>query len=140
MGSSLSPDTGGAMKVKRIILGVALWIALPVVGLAGGLYWLAYRPDSGATDCERRISPNERYVAEECLISWGGRDDLYYVGRVCDAKTGTLLVRRRFSTPLPEIDWSDNGNLLFSRGGDDASYVELPPSLFDRITAWLPLS
>jgi hypothetical protein len=128
------------MKIKRIIVGVALWIVLPVVGVAGSLYWLAYRPDSGATDCERRTSPNELYVAEECLISWGGRDDPYYLGRVYDAKTGTLLVRRRFSTPLREIYWSDRGNLSFSSGGDDASYVKMPPSLFDRLTAWLPLS
>lgn len=139
MGASLSPNSRGVIKVKRIIAGVALWIVLPVVGLAGGLYWLAYKPDSGASECERKISPDGRYLAEQCLISWGGRDDPDYLGRVYDAKTGTLLVRRRFSTPVPELDWFDDGNVSFSRGGDDASYVKMPPTLYDRLTAWFPL-
>ncbi|VVD26525.1 protein of unknown function [Paraburkholderia dioscoreae] len=78
-------------------------------------------------------------IWRNCASSGGaGGSDPAYLGRAYDAKTGELLVRRRFATPVPELEWW-NDEISFSRGGDDTSYVKLPPTLYDRLTARLPL-
>jgi hypothetical protein len=113
------------------------WAILIVGFTIVGCYFIVHHPDSEAQDCSRATSPDGQYIAELCLIWWGDSSYPEYLGRVYDSKTGELLVRRRFHTPVPELEWW-KGNVSFSRGGDDASYVRLPPTLYDRLVADLP--
>jgi hypothetical protein len=117
----------------RVMTLTALIVALVIVGG----YFIVRDPDSMARQCSRATSPNGQYVAELCLIRWGGGSNPEYLGRVYESKTGKLLVRRRFHTPVPELEWWKD-EVSFSRGGDDASYVKLPPTLYDRLVADLP--
>ncbi|CAB3778077.1 hypothetical protein LMG28688_00509 [Paraburkholderia caffeinitolerans] len=68
------------------------------------------------------------------MLDWHHDENPKYVGRVYDAASGKLIVRRTFHTPVPEITWVDN-HLLFQRGGDDEDLVILPPSLQDRVVS-----
>ncbi|MPW09047.1 hypothetical protein GCT19_25915 [Paraburkholderia sp. CNPSo 3155] len=88
-----------------------------------------------ASECIKSTSKNGRYIAERCLLQWRGGNDPDYRGQVYDAVSGKLLVRRTFSTPVPELIWLDGEGVSFSRGGDDASFIKLPPSFYDRMIA-----
>ena len=63
----------------------------------------AQTTDLSASQCIRRMSENRHYIAERCLLQWRGGNNPDYVGRVYDAGSGELLVRRTFSTPVPEL-------------------------------------
>ncbi|KIP19773.1 hypothetical protein KY49_3279 [Burkholderia sp. MSHR3999] len=115
----------------------ATWLVLVVAAVAALAYAWDVDRRSKADECVKSTSPDGRYVAERCLVQWRGPDDCDYVGRVYDAKSGQLLVERSFSTPVPELSWWKN-TVSFSRGGDEASSVYLPPSLYDRVKALLP--
>lgn len=90
-----------------------------------------------ASECTRRTSHDGTYIAERCLLQWQPGGNSEYRGRIYDGKSGKLLVDRTFSTPVPDLSWSEN-SVSFSRGGDESSFVTLPPSLFDRVKAALP--
>ncbi|MBB5398809.1 MULTISPECIES: hypothetical protein [Paraburkholderia] len=94
-----------------------------------------YTDTGNASQCIKSTSKNGRYIAERCLLQWRGGNDPDYRGQVYDAVSGKLLVRRTFSTPVPELIWLDDEGVSFSRGGDDASFVKLPPSFYDRLIA-----
>ena len=110
--------------------------ALSAVGLLL-ICLIGFGSRSTATECVRERSPDGAYMAERCLLEWrpGGNSD--YRGRVYDGNTGELLVHRTFSTPVPDLSWSED-SVSFSRGGDESSFVTLPPTFFDRIKAALP--
>ncbi|MGF6446710.1 hypothetical protein [Paraburkholderia youngii] len=97
---------------------------------------VATHTDTGnASECIKSTSKNGRYIAERCLLQWRGGNDPDYRGQVYDAVSGKLLVRRTFSTPVPELIWLDDEGVSFSRGDDDASFVKLPPSFYDQMIA-----
>ncbi len=133
-----SHSTGRAARVRRSaglwtvrITGVAvLWVAVNY-GIGVGLR-------SKARDCKKSLSNGGRYIAELCLLRWNPGDDSDYIGRVYDAKNGELLVKRTFSTPVPKLSWWKEESVSFSSGGDDSSWVVLPPSMYDRLRAKLP--
>ncbi|MCX4144786.1 MULTISPECIES: hypothetical protein [Paraburkholderia] len=116
--------------VTRIASVAVLWIAVN--------YWIGADLRSKAHDCRKTPSDGGRYIAELCLLRWNPGNDSDYVGRVYDAKNSELLAERTFSTPVPELSWWKEDNVSFSRGGDDSSWVILPPSLYDRLLAKLP--
>ncbi|MFM0338963.1 hypothetical protein [Paraburkholderia fungorum] len=130
--------TGRAARVRRIVglwamrtTGVAvLWVAVN--------YWIGVDLRSKAHDCKKASSDGGRYIAELCLLRWNPGNDSDYVGRVYDAKDGELLAKRTFSTPAPELSWWKDESVSFSSGGDDSSWVILPPSVYDRLLARLP--
>lgn len=121
-------------KVAKVVIWFALAAA---VGITIN-YALDVESRSKADECERSRSPDGQYLAERCLLQWRGPDDSDYVGRVYDARSGTLLVERSFSTPVPELSWWKNEAVSFSRGGDESSTVYLPPTAYDRFKALLP--
>ncbi|MGF6964327.1 hypothetical protein OKW43_001332 [Paraburkholderia sp. WC7.3g] len=101
---------------------------------------VAHTDSRDASECIKSTSKNGRYTAERCLLQWRGGNNPDYIGQVYDATSGKLLVRRTFSTTVPELIWLDDDGVSFSRGGDDASFVKLPPSLYDRMMARLSSS
>ncbi len=115
----------------------ATLFAIVIAAVAALAYAWGVDRRSKARECEKSRSPDGLYVAERCLVQWKGGNDPDYVGRVYDAKSGRLLVERSFSTPVPELSWWKN-TVSFSRGGDEASEVYLPPSLYDRFKVLLP--
>ncbi|WP_133650623.1 hypothetical protein [Paraburkholderia flava] len=121
-------------KVKKAVIWLALTAA---VGIAIN-YALDVEGRSKADECERSRSPDGQYLAERCLVQWRGGNNPDYVGRVYDARSGTLLVERSFSTPVPELFWWKREAVSFSRGGDESSTVYLPPTAYDRFKALLP--
>ena len=133
-----SQSTGRAVRGRRIaglwvtrIAGMAvLWIAVH--------YWIGADLRSKAHDCKKTPSHGGRYIAELCLLRWNPGNDSDYLGRVYDAKNNELLAEQTFRTPVPELQWWKEDNVSFSRGGDDSSWVILPPSLYDRLLAKLP--
>lgn len=133
-----SPSTGRAARVRHI---ARLWVRqiaiLVVLGVAVN-YWIGVDSRSKAHDCRKTPSDGGRYIAELCLMRWNPGGDSDYIGRVYNAKDGDLLVERTFSTPVPELSWWNEENVSFSRGGDDSSWVILPPSRYDRLLAKLP--
>lgn len=133
--SDLSADQGPLMsKVAKAVIWFALAVA---VGITIN-YALDIERRLKADECERSRSPGGQYLAERCLVQWRGPDDSDYVGRVYDARSGTLLVERSFNTPVPELFWWKSEAVSFSRGGDESSTVCLPPTAYDRFNALLP--
>ncbi|MBC8728183.1 hypothetical protein [Paraburkholderia sp. UCT2] len=107
-----------------------------VLTVAFAVLLVATHPDHrNASECIKSTSKNGRYTAERCLLQWRGGNDPAYLGQVYDAASGKLLVRRTFSTPVPELIWVGDEGVSFSRGGDDASFIKLPPSFYDRMIA-----
>ena len=94
------------------------------------------------TECKKSTSPNGLYTAERCLLGWVPGGNSEYVGRVFDAKSGKKLAQHTFSTPVPEIAWYNYIDLYVSfssgDGGDDATYISLPPSKWERFLAARP--
>jgi hypothetical protein len=114
----------------RIASGAALWVAVN--------YWIGADLRSKAHDCRKAPSDGGRYIAELCLLRWNPAGNSDYPGRVYNAKGGELLAERTFSTPVPELSWWKEESVSFERGGDDSSWVILPPSLYDRLLAKFP--
>jgi hypothetical protein len=109
---------------------------LAVLAVTFAMLFVATHTDNrSASECIKSTSKNGRYIAERCLLQWRGGNDPDYRGQVYDAASGKLLVRRTFSTPVPELIWLDDEGVSFSRGGDDASFIKLPPSFYDRMIA-----
>ena len=106
--------------------------------IVGGLYWCFFNRTPHGDDCVTSTAESGIYVAELCMLTWSSRDDPEYVGRIYDAKSRKLLVQSTFSTSVPEIMWFDDGNMSFSRGGDEAAFIDLPPSKLNRLLAARP--
>lgn len=104
----------------------------------GGLYLCLFNRTPHGDSCVSSTSTNGVYIAELCMLTWSSRDDPEYAGRIYDAKSGTMLVQRTFPTPVREITWFDDGSMSFSRGGDEAAFIDLPPSKWDRLLAARP--
>ncbi|MEQ5841056.1 hypothetical protein N0A02_16645 [Paraburkholderia acidicola] len=122
---------GGYKKVAKIIVTIiVLWMVVN--------YWTDFELRSKAHECKKQLSDSGLYLAELCLLQWNPGGDSDYLGRVYDAKTGTLLVERMFQSPVPQVSWWKSEYVLFERGGRGSGLVNLPPSLFDRLTAKLP--
>ncbi|NUY00476.1 hypothetical protein [Paraburkholderia youngii] len=116
--------------------GRSIGLAAVVLAMMFAVLLVATHTDTGnASECIKSTSKNGRYIAERCLLQWRGGNDPDYRGQVYDAVSGKLLVRRTFSTPVPELIWLDDEGVSFSRGDDDASFVKLPPSFYDRMIA-----
>ena len=133
-----SESTGREARTRRI---VGLWgkrTAIVIILALAASYWAGARQRSKATGCDKVPSNSGRYVAELCLLQWNPSGNSDYLGRVYEAKTGKLLARREFSSPVPELSWWKDESLSFERGGDDSSRIKLPPSLYDRLLAELP--
>lgn len=125
-------------KRRKRIRTAAKCIAITAVLIFALQYWTNARVRSNASDCKKASSDSGHYTAELCLLQWNPGDDSEYLGRVYDSRNGELLVERTFSTPVPQLSWWKDENVSFSRGGDEASLVTLPPSLLDRLRARLP--
>jgi hypothetical protein len=133
-----SQSTERAARVRQIAaLSARRIVSLALLGVAVN-YWTSVDLRSKAHDCRRTPSDGGHYIAELCLLRWNPGNDSDYVGRVYDAKNRELLAERTFSTPVPELLWWKEDNVSFSRGGDDSSWVILPPSLYDKLLAKLP--
>ncbi|MFP3565316.1 hypothetical protein [Paraburkholderia sp. SIMBA_030] len=108
----------------------------------GAPYFIVFDHTPPGTDCKKSSSPDGSYTAELCMLKWYGRGNAEYVGRVFDAGSGKLLAQHTFITPVPTIMWSDyeGESVLFSigDGGDKSTYVDLPPSKWDRLLAARP--
>jgi hypothetical protein len=94
------------------------------------------------TECQDSQSPDGKYSAQLCMLKWLGRGNARYVGRVFDAKSRKLVAQHTFTTPVPTISWSsyEGETVLFSigDGGDESTYVDLPPSSWNRLLAARP--
>lgn len=120
--------------------------------VVGVLYFSLFDTTPQGTECKRSSSPNGVYLAELCLLRWVPGGDSSYSARVFDAKSGKKLAQHTFDTTVPELSWSPgvtyslgDGPLLhdgpavsFSRGGDKAASISLPPSKWDRLLAARP--
>jgi len=117
-------------RLEKMMKWVAALFAIGFIFIC--LIRFGFRPTG--RDCVRQSSPDGAYVAERCVLEWrpGGNSD--YQGKVYDSKSGRLLVDRTFSTPVPDLSWSED-SVAFSRGGDESSFVTLPPTWFDRLKA-----
>jgi hypothetical protein len=132
--------------LKRVVCGST------VIGI---LYFTLFDTTPRGTECERSTSPNGLYVAERCVLRWLPRGDSKYVGRLFDAKSGRKLAQHTFSTPVPDLSWylgmdyspKDDGVLIHAPpsvgfsigdGGDDATFISLPPSTWDKLWAARP--
>jgi hypothetical protein len=104
-------------------------------------FFLTDRTPNG-TECQKSASPDGLYTAERCLLMWVPGGNSEYVGRVFDAKRGKKLAQHTFSTPDPEISWHSYTDVYVSfsigDGGDDATYISLPPSRWERFLAARP--
>jgi hypothetical protein len=121
------------LSFKRVALSVA------VVGVLS--FCLTDRTPHG-TECQKSASPDGLYIAERCLLKWVPGGNSEYAGRVFDAKSGKKLAQHTFSTPDPQIAWYSYTAVYVSfsigDGGDDATYISLPPSGWDRFLAARP--
>jgi hypothetical protein len=120
----------------------------------GVIYFCLFNHTPQGTECESSKSPDGLYAAQRCLLDWipGGNSE--YVGRLFDAKTGSLLAERTFDTPVPQLSWSSgvyyypnsnslvtnfiNPSVSFSIGGGRSTYISIPPSKWDRLLAARP--
>jgi hypothetical protein len=134
----LSQPPGRVARIKRVARMWAAWIAGAAILWTTVNYWNSAELRSKAHDCRKTSSEGGRYTAELCLLQWIPGDDSIYLGRVYNAKNSELLVERTFSTPVPELSWWKEKAVSFAKGGDDSSWVALPPSLYDRLLAKLP--
>jgi hypothetical protein len=137
------------MKLTRRRIALLAAIAI------GTLYFTLFDTTPRGIRCVKSTSPDGVYIAERCAlnsVAWGNPN---YAGRLFDAKTGKLLAQHTFSTPVPDLSWhravtyslDPNGPLLYAGpaigfssgdGGDDATYISLPPSSWDRLLASRP--
>jgi len=108
----------------------------------GMIYFLAFNHTPPGTECQHSKSPDGLYIAERCLLDWVPGGNSKYVGRLFDAASGHLVAQHTFATPVPTILWSshEGETVLFSvgDGGDDATYIPIPPSTWDRLLAARP--
>ncbi|MGV2293256.1 hypothetical protein AAHK20_31425 [Trinickia sp. YCB016] len=116
------------LSLKRIALFAVI---------VGGLYLCLLNQTPHGDSCVSSTSTDDAYVAELCLLTWSSRDIPEYVGRVYDAKSGKMLAQSTFLTSDPEVIWFKSGGLAFSRG-DEAAFIDLPPSKWDRLLAARP--
>lgn len=132
--------------LKRVVCGST------AIGI---LYFTLFDTTPRGTECKRSTSPNGLYIAERCVLRWLPRGDSKYVGRLFDAKSGRKLAQHIFSTPVPDLSWylgmdyspKDDGVLIHAPpsvgfsigdGGDDATFISLPPSTWDKLWAARP--
>jgi hypothetical protein len=140
------------IPMKPLFKRVALCAAA-----VGVLYFCLFDTTPRGIECERSASPNGAYIAERCVLHWRPGSNSDYVGRVFDAKREKKLAQHTFSTSVPDLSWSPGGTYYldtdgplhqfrpsvgFSRGdgGDDSTYISLPPTTWDRILAARPRS
>ena len=133
--------------MRLIFKGVALGTAL-----IGILYFSLFDTTPHGTECKRSTSPDGLYIAERCVLRWVPGGDSKYVGRLFDVGSGKKLAQHTFSTPVPDLSWyhsmdyspKDNGALIhpppsvgfsIGDGGDDATFISLPPSTWDKLLA-----
>ncbi|MCC8394859.1 hypothetical protein LJ656_19885 [Paraburkholderia sp. MMS20-SJTR3] len=120
----------------RFAFAVSTALALGIV-----YFVIADRTPDG-TECQRSRSPDGRYLAERCLLEWVPGGNSKYVGRLFDGNSGRRLAQHVFDSSTPTILWSDyqGETVLFSvgDGGDDATYISIPPSGWDRLLAVRP--
>jgi hypothetical protein len=111
-------------------------------GVVGVLFFGLTDHTPHGTECKKSTSPNGLYTAERCLLEWVPGGNSEYVGRVFDAKSGKKLAQHAFSTPDPQIAWYSYTAIYVSfsigDGGDDATYILLPPSKWERFLAARP--
>jgi len=123
--------------------------------VVGALYFSLFDTTPQGRECERSSSPDGLYVAERCLLHWVSSFESKYVGRLFDAKSGQKLAQHTFSTSVPDLAWypgmdySPKEDGVLSRlppsvgfsigdGGDEATFISLPPSKWDRLLAARP--
>ncbi|EIF33867.1 hypothetical protein BCh11DRAFT_01656 [Burkholderia sp. Ch1-1] len=140
-------------KSRTRIVKVARMAAMGAI--IAMLYFGLFDHTSRGTECQKSTSPNGFYKAERCLLDWIPGGSSRYVGRVFDAKNGKLLAQHTFSTPVPDLSWSSGvlysldpdgplryfgATVGFSKGdgGDDSTYISLPPSRWERLLAARP--
>jgi hypothetical protein len=108
----------------------------------GIIYSFAFNHTPPGTECQSSKSPDGLHIAQRCLLDWVPGGNSKYVGRLFDANSGQLLAQHVFATPVPTIMWSssEDETVLFSvgDGGDDATYIPIPPSTWDRLLAARP--
>lgn len=131
---------------KSVALGTALICTL---------YFGLFDTTPRGTECKRSTSPDGLYIAERCVLRWVPGGDSKYAGRVFDAESGKKLAQHTFSTPVPDLSWyhgmdyspNDDGVLIHAPpsvgfsigdGGDDATFISLPPSTWDKLLAARP--
>ncbi|MFP6558547.1 hypothetical protein WJ542_09515 [Paraburkholderia sp. B3] len=102
------------------------------------------------TKCERSNSPDGKFIAERCMFGMEGRAGNDYVGRLYDEKNGRLLAQHTFVAYADDIQvlWTGfgeeekhyNKSVMFIKGdgGDDQTYIDLPPSSWEKIRAMRP--
>ena len=169
-GAAAAVTVGGATTFVVIVVAIVKWRTLeresrvkfarflkisPVLIAIGLLYFGLFDHTPLGKKCQKSTSPDDRYVAERCLLDWVPGGNSEYVGRVFDAKTGKKLAQHTFSTPVPELRWSPGvlyslkpesppsyigPSVAFSRGNadDGDSSISLPPSKWDRLLAARP--
>jgi hypothetical protein len=112
-----------------------------IVGL-GVIYFCLFNHTPHGRECESSKSPDGLYMAERCLLKWVPGGDSKYVGRLFDARNGKLLAQHTFATPVPQVAWFNYEEIYVSfsigDGGDDATYISIPPSKWDRLLAARP--
>lgn len=126
------PD-GRRERATAVARSTGRRIALFTAFILAAHYLLNAKLRANAHDCQTQVSDQGgKYIAQLCTL----RDGIY-VGRVYDAMTHTLLVERTFASPEPQLSWTGE-QISFQFGGDDASEVTLPPSLYDKLLAKIP--
>ncbi|MFP3564289.1 hypothetical protein [Paraburkholderia sp. SIMBA_030] len=137
------------MKVMR--LHAVMLVGLTVIS---ALYFGLVDRTPHGTECEKSSSPDGIYIAERCFLEVQSfrSGDAKYVGRLFDAKSGSLLAEHTFISPVPDLFWSPGfysgepvphfiePSVNFSRGGEDGdgSDISLPPSRWDKLLAARP--
>jgi len=133
---------------------IKVFAAAPILIVGGSIFFALFDHTSHGTSCQRSMSPDGRYIGEQCMVNWN-RDSPKYVGRLFDARTGRKLAQRTFNTSVPTLSWSpgfqhqpkpdgpfvDVGPFVsFSRGDADNgdSTIDLPPTQWDRLLAMRP--
>src|SRR6202012_408825 len=129
-------------KILWLCLKFKLRHAAPIAITIGMIYFLAFNHTPPGTECQSSKSPDGLYIAQRCLLNWVPGGNSQYVGRLFDANSGQLVAQHTFATPVPTILWSsyEGATVLFAvgDGDDDATYIPIPPSTWDKLLAARP--